>query len=66
MKLITVDGSTFNAEHFEGWSEADFIKDQLPSVPVNYGDGKIDFLKKVFELINPAEAGEKAAVKKGK
>ncbi len=65
-KSIKVDSVSFNAAHYKGWKEADFIKDQLASVPDRYGNeaAKTEFLKKVYAIINPAKADVKAAVKK--
>lgn len=65
-KKVQVDFSGFNAEHYKGWSEADFVKDQLASVPDSYGDdkGKTAFLKSVYQKINPAtKSDEKPVVK---
>ena len=47
MKVIKVDNVEFNAAHYAGISEADFIKDQLKSVQDSYGsdEQKIAFLK---------------------
>ena len=64
-KTIQVDNTGFNATHYKGWKEIDFIKDQLASVPDNYGskEQKTEYLKKVYLLINPAKADVKAADK---
>ena len=61
-KTIQVDNTGFNADHYKGWKESDFIKDQLASVPDSYGskEAKTDFLKKVYSLLNPPKADVKA------
>lgn len=53
---VKIDNSSFNATHFAGWKEADFIKHELKSVPDNYGsdDNKVAFLKSAFEKIQEA------------
>lgn len=67
MKNVQVDTIGFNTDHYKGWKEADFIKDQLASVPDRYGskEQKTEFLKKVYAVINPAKADVKAAQKNG-
>jgi 2,4-dienoyl-CoA reductase-like NADH-dependent reductase (Old Yellow Enzyme family) len=54
MKIDNVD---FNQEHYAGWTESDFIADQINSIPDSYGseENKISFLKEVFKQINPAK-----------
>lgn len=65
---MQVDTIGFNAKHYKGWKEADFIKDQLASVPDSYGNeySKKEYLKKVYALINPAKGDVKPAEKEGK
>lgn len=60
-KYIKIDNSSYNATHFSGWSEADFIKHELSSVPDSYGtkEKKIDFLKEAFAAIQKAVPAEK-------
>ena len=52
---MKIDNFDFNEKHYAGWKEADFIKDQLASVPDSYGseENKIAFLKEAFIKINP-------------
>ena len=60
-KQIKVDNTSFNATHFENFSEADFIKHELNSVPDSYGskESKIAFLKQAFAKIKPVEKSAK-------
>jgi len=55
---MKIDNHDFNEEHYKGWSEADFIKDQFSSVPDSYGtdENKTAFLKEAFKQINPEPA----------
>lgn len=57
IKQVKVDKSSFNAAHFENFTEAEFIKHELPSVPDSYGsnENKIAFLKQVYEKISPKQ-----------
>ena len=53
---MKVDNHDFNHDHYKGWTEEDFIKDQFASVPDSYGSeaNKIAFLKEAYKQINPA------------
>lgn len=64
-KQVKIDKSSFNATHFDGWSEADFIKHELPSVPDFYGNEakKKEFLKEAFAAVQKANGVEKATEK---
>ena len=55
---MKLDNHYFNEKHYAGWSEEDFIKDQLPSIQDTYGseENKIAFLKEVHKKINPEAA----------
>lgn len=62
VKDIKIDKTSFNHAHYQGWTEAAFIKDQIASVPDSYGneEAKKEFLKAAFAKINPsAEVNEK-------
>ena len=52
---MKVDNHDFNQDHYKGWTEENFIKDQLASIPDSYGgeENKINFLKEAFKQINP-------------
>ena len=56
-KKVKIDKSCFNADHFASFSEEDFIKHELNSVPDSYGskENKIAFLKQAYALIKPAK-----------
>lgn len=58
IKNVQVDNHSFNADYYEGWKEADFIKDQFAAVPDSYGsdEQKKEFLKQAFAKINPEAA----------
>lgn len=58
-KTIKIDRSSFNASHFAGWTESEFIRHELASVPDSYGSksNKKEFLKTAFAAIK--EANEK-------
>lgn len=60
-KQIKVDNTSFNATHFENFSETDFIKHELNSVPDSYGskENKIAFLKEAFAKISPKKEEKK-------
>lgn len=65
---VKVDNFAFNTKHYAGWSEADFIKDQLASVPDKYGteEQKKSFLKTAFSKIQPKSEEKPEAKKDGK
>ena len=50
---MKIDNSDFNENHFANFSEAEFIKHELASVPDKYGseNNKIDFLKNAYAVI---------------
>lgn len=54
-RKVKIDKTCFNATHFENFSEEDFIKHELGSVPDSYGskENKITFLKQAYEKIKP-------------
>ena len=58
---MKIDNSYFNEKHFAKFSEEDFIKHELNSVPDHYGskENKIAFLKQAFAKIKPAEKAAK-------
>lgn len=60
-KHIKIDNSSYNATHFAAWSESDFIKHELASVPDSYGTEakKKEFLKEAFAAIQKANGIEK-------
>ena len=68
MKVIKIDNVEFNAAHYAGISEADFIKDQLPSVQDSYGSNeqKIAFLKVAHAKIQGVAPQVAVAEKKAK
>lgn len=53
---IKIDKSSFNATHFAGESEDNFILHEFASVPDSYGsdEKKIEFLKEAYSLIQKA------------
>lgn len=61
MKNIKVDNMSFNAKHYENSTEAQFIQDQINSVPDSYGskENKIAFLKEAFSKIVPKKEDKK-------
>lgn len=61
IKEVKVDNTSFNATHFENFSEADFIKHELNSVPDSYGskEKKVEFLKQAYAKIKPVEKPSK-------
>lgn len=63
---MKIDNMSFNAAHYQGVSETDFIKEQLASVPDKVGAEaqKKEFLKAAYLKINPP--AEKAVEKTGK
>jgi hypothetical protein len=50
---MKIDNTDFNEKHFAKFSEEDFIKHELASVPDSYGtkEKKIAFLKMAYEKI---------------
>ena len=58
IKEVKIDNTSFNATHFAGWKEEDFIKHELPSVPDKYGSNekKVEFLKSAYAQIQKATA----------
>lgn len=60
-KEVKVDNTSFNATHFENFSEDDFVKHELPSVPDSYGskENKIAFLKQAYAKIAPKKDDKK-------
>lgn len=61
---MKIDNTDFNEKYYASFSEEDFIKDLLPSVPSVYGDekNKVAFLKSAYALIqkaNPKKVAEK-------
>lgn len=64
-KQIKIDKSSFNATHFENFSEEDFIKHEIASVPDSYGskENKIAFLKQAYAKIKPNATPDNKAVK---
>jgi len=56
-RQVKIDKSAFNATHFQNFTEDQFIKHELASVPDSYGSekNKIAFLKQAFEKIKPQE-----------
>lgn len=61
IKEVKIDKTSFNATHFASFTEAEFIKHELASVPDSYGNEakKKEFLKEAYAQIQktkPAEA----------
>lgn len=52
--------ASFNADHYAGVSEADFIKAELPGLPDSIGDEpkKITFLKEAYAKFPGKVAGK--------
>ena len=52
---MKVDNHDFNHDHYKGWTEENFIKDQFASIPDSYGsdENKVAFLKEAHKQINP-------------
>lgn len=63
---VKINGMGFNIERCSKMTEAEFIKDQLPSVPDQHGDDekKTALLKeayaKIMEAVKPVKASPKA------
>lgn len=66
IKEVRVDHASFNADHYAGVSEADFIKAELPSVPDRVGEEakKIAWLKEAYKKVTGKPAAEDKADKK--
>jgi len=60
---MKIDNSYFNEKHFAKFSEDDFIKHELGSVPDNYGskEQKIEFLKLAYAKIKETDEKPKSA-----
>ena len=67
-KFIKIDNVDFNATHFAGMSEAEFIKNQLASVQDSYGtdEQKTAFLRSAYAQINPVKEASVSTEKKSK
>ena len=64
-KQVKIDKTYFNATHFANFSEEDFVKHEIGSVPDSYGskENKIAFLKQAYAKIKPNATPEIKAVK---
>lgn len=64
MKSVKVDGISFNKAYWAKKSEAEFIKAQEHSAPIDLDEkGKAEWLRNAYKLIKEGPAPEKVAVK---
>jgi hypothetical protein len=66
MTGIKIDNHWFNVTHYSKYSEENFVKDVLPSVPDKYGslEKKTDFLKICYKAIQATKPTPAAAAAK--
>ena len=66
MAAIKIDNHSFDADHYSKYSEADFIKELIVTVPDKYGtkENKTDFLKICYKAIKATQPAPAATVKK--
>lgn len=63
VKEVKHDKASFNADHYAGKSESEFIKDQLPGVPDRVGtdEQKKEWLKDAWKKVSGKSEDENKA-----
>lgn len=61
IKEVRVDHASFNADHYDGKTEKQFIEDQIGAVPDHIGDesAKQAWLKEAWTKVNPEASTSK-------